>query len=257
MLTRPFVLASNDDSARNLTALMVARNDPGSYGKLSQVVMVTKDADGKVEQQHQGGRPAAGQPEDGRPTRPCPPTSHWWAGPDPGCSSATCSSCPSRTRLLYLRPVYAKEESSGRYTLKKVAVTSGDSVGFGDTRGPGPGRPPRTATRRAPPASPRSTATGRPTRRRPPPPCRWARTGGVRPNCWPRPTPSSPRPTRSSGPGTWAGTRPPSPRPGSWCSRPTPPSRRSPPRRRPPRRRPPRRETRPPPRPPSPAVGRT
>jgi uncharacterized protein len=40
---------------------------------------------------------------------------------------------PFQDSLLYLRPVYAKEEQSGRYTLTKVAVTSGDSVGFGDT----------------------------------------------------------------------------------------------------------------------------
>jgi uncharacterized membrane protein (UPF0182 family) len=44
VLTRPFVLASADDSARNLTAIMVASNDPGSYGKLRQVVMTTTNA---------------------------------------------------------------------------------------------------------------------------------------------------------------------------------------------------------------------
>jgi uncharacterized membrane protein (UPF0182 family) len=40
---------------------------------------------------------------------------------------------PFQDSLLYLRPVYAKEEQSGRYALKKVVVASGDTVGFGDT----------------------------------------------------------------------------------------------------------------------------
>ena len=34
---------------------------------------------------------------------------------------------------MYLRPVYAAEEGSSRFTLKKVVVASGERVGFGDT----------------------------------------------------------------------------------------------------------------------------
>jgi uncharacterized membrane protein (UPF0182 family) len=40
---------------------------------------------------------------------------------------------PFGDSLLYLRPVYAKEEQSGRYALTRVVVASGDTVGFGVT----------------------------------------------------------------------------------------------------------------------------
>ena len=40
---------------------------------------------------------------------------------------------PIRDALVYLRPVYAAEEGSSRFTLKKVVVASGVRVGFGDT----------------------------------------------------------------------------------------------------------------------------
>ena len=43
------------------------------------------------------------------------------------------SRSPIRDALVYLRPVYAAEEGSSRFTLKKVVVASGVRVGFGDT----------------------------------------------------------------------------------------------------------------------------
>ncbi len=132
VLTRPFVLASNDDSARNLTALMVARNDPGSYGKLSQVVMVTKNADGKVEQNTKVDGPLRANQK----MVTYAPLSSYQSLVGRSGSRVQFGNLlilPFQDSLLYLRPVYAKEESSGRYTLKKVAVTSGDSVGFGDS----------------------------------------------------------------------------------------------------------------------------
>jgi uncharacterized membrane protein (UPF0182 family) len=39
---------------------------------------------------------------------------------------------PIGDALVYLRPVYAAEEGSSRFTLKKVVVASGERVGFGD-----------------------------------------------------------------------------------------------------------------------------
>ena len=52
MLTRPFVLSSGDNTGRNLTSVMIARNDPGSYGELEEIVMVSVDGDEVTRQQH-------------------------------------------------------------------------------------------------------------------------------------------------------------------------------------------------------------
>jgi uncharacterized protein len=132
VLTRPFVLASADDSARNLTALMVASNDPGSYGKLRQVVMTTTGADGKVEQNTKVDGPLRANQK----MVTYAPVSAYQSLVGRSGSRVQFGNLlilPFQDSLLYLRPVYAKEEQSGRYTLTKVAVTSGDSVGFGDT----------------------------------------------------------------------------------------------------------------------------
>jgi uncharacterized membrane protein (UPF0182 family) len=40
---------------------------------------------------------------------------------------------PFEDSLLYVRPVYARQESNGLNTLQRVAVTSGDRVGFGES----------------------------------------------------------------------------------------------------------------------------
>ena len=40
---------------------------------------------------------------------------------------------PFDNSLLYMRPVYAKEEQSGRYTLQRIIVASGERTGFGET----------------------------------------------------------------------------------------------------------------------------
>jgi uncharacterized membrane protein (UPF0182 family) len=40
---------------------------------------------------------------------------------------------PVRNSLVYLRPVYAAEEGSSRFTLQRVVVASGEDVGFGET----------------------------------------------------------------------------------------------------------------------------
>ena len=132
VLTRPFVLASADDSARNLTAVMVASNDPGSYGKLRQVVMTTTSKDGKVDQNTKVDGPLRANQK----MVTYGPVSSYQSLVGRSGSRVQFGNLlilPFKDSLLYLRPVYAKEEQSGRYILKKVAVTSGDSVGFADT----------------------------------------------------------------------------------------------------------------------------
>ncbi|MFM7065145.1 MAG: UPF0182 family protein, partial [Actinomycetes bacterium] len=132
VLTRPFVLASGDDSGRNLTAVMAANNDPENYWKLSELVMVSTRPDGSVERNNSVDGPLQANQK--------------MVTYDPVSSyQSLVGSRGSRVRfgnllilpfgdsLLYLLPVYAAEEQSGRFTLKKVVVASGDNVGFGDT----------------------------------------------------------------------------------------------------------------------------
>ncbi len=131
VLTRPFVLASTDDSGRNLTAMMIASNDPGSYGKLRQVVMTTTSSDGKVEQNTKVDGPLRANQK----IVTYGPVSTYQTLVGRSGSTVQFGNLlilPFKDSLLYVRPVYAKEEQSGRFTLKKVAVTSGDQVGFGD-----------------------------------------------------------------------------------------------------------------------------
>ena len=42
---------------------------------------------------------------------------------------------PVENSLVYLRPIYAAEEGSSRFTLQRVVVASGEDVGFGRTVG--------------------------------------------------------------------------------------------------------------------------
>ncbi|MFM7068478.1 MAG: UPF0182 family protein [Actinomycetes bacterium] len=132
VLTRPFVLASGDDSGRNLTAVMAASSDPGAYGTLSQVVMVTERKDGTVERNNSVDGPL----QANQKMVTYDPVSSYQSLVGSRGSRVRFGNLlilPFGNSLLYLRPVYAAEEQSGRYTLKKVVVAAGNNVGFGDT----------------------------------------------------------------------------------------------------------------------------
>ena len=129
LLTRPFVLASDDESGRNLTAVMVASNDPGSYGQLRQIVMAS-------------GEEGASAPKVDGPLQAnqnmvtYPPVSQYQTIVGRSGSSVRYGNMlilPFGDSLLYVRPMYAKAEQSGRYALTRVAVANGDEVGFGET----------------------------------------------------------------------------------------------------------------------------
>lgn len=129
LLTRPFVLASDDESGRNLTAVMVASNDPGSYGQLRQIVM-------------SAGTDGASAPKVDGPLQAnqkivtYEPVSQYQTIVGRSGSSVQYGNMlilPFRNSLLYVRPIYAKAEQSGRFALTRVAVTNGDNVGFGET----------------------------------------------------------------------------------------------------------------------------
>ncbi len=132
VLTRPFVLASNDDSARNLTAVMVAANDPADYGRLTQVVMAQRNASGEVVPNTRVDGPLRANQK----MVTYQPVSEYQSLVGRSGSRVQFGNLltlPFGDSLLYLRPVYAKEEQSGRYALTRVVVASGDTVGFGDT----------------------------------------------------------------------------------------------------------------------------
>ncbi len=132
VLTRPFVLASSDDSARNLTAVMIASNDPADYGQLTQVVMSQRRADGTVEPNTRVDGPLRANQK----MVTYQPVSEYQSLVGRSGSRVQFGNLltlPFGDSLLYLRPVYAKEEQSGRYALTRIVVTSGDRVGFGDT----------------------------------------------------------------------------------------------------------------------------
>lgn len=132
VLTRPFVLASRTDNARNLTALLIARNDPGSYGKLSQIVMSSRDREGEIERNNRVDGPLRANQK----MVTYQPSSAYQALVGRAGSQVRFGNLliiPFGDSLLYLRPVYAKEETSGRFTLQRVMVNSGDAIGFGET----------------------------------------------------------------------------------------------------------------------------
>jgi uncharacterized membrane protein (UPF0182 family) len=132
VLTRPFVLASGDDSGRNLTAVMSANNDPENYGKLSELVMVSTRKDGTIERNNSVDGPL----QANQKMVTYDPVSSYQSLVGSRGSRVRFGNLlilPFGNSLLYLRPIYAAEEQSGRYTLKKVVVASGDRVGFGDT----------------------------------------------------------------------------------------------------------------------------
>lgn len=126
VLTRPYVLASDDDSARNLTAVLVAHNDPGSYGKLAEVVVEgggdTVQVDGPLRASEK--------------ISTYPPVSQYQTVVGQRGSSVIFGNMlilPFGDSILYVRPVYARQENQGLNTLQRVAVASGDGVGFGET----------------------------------------------------------------------------------------------------------------------------
>ena len=131
VLTRPFVLASSDDSGRNLTSVMIARNDPGSFGKLEEIVMVTVDGDEVTRN-----NTVDGPVQANRKMVTYDPVAVYQTQVGRNGSRVRFGNIlilPIRDALVYLRPVYAAEEGSSRFTLKKVVVASGVRVGFGDT----------------------------------------------------------------------------------------------------------------------------
>lgn len=132
VLTRPFVLASRTDNARNLTALLVAHNDPGSYGKLSQIVMSSRSRDGEIERNNRVDGPLRANQK----MVTYQPASAYQSLVGRSGSQVRFGNLliiPFGDSLLYLRPVYAREETSGRFALQRVMVNSGDAIGFGDT----------------------------------------------------------------------------------------------------------------------------
>lgn len=131
VLTRPFVLSTGDGTGRNLTAIMVARNDPGSYGELEQIEMVT-EADGEVSRNNEVDGPL----QANRKMVTYDPVAQYQALVGRAGSTVKFGnilSLPVDDSLVYLRPIYAAEEGSNRFAVKKVVVNSGDLVGFGDT----------------------------------------------------------------------------------------------------------------------------
>jgi len=127
VVTRPFVLASGDDTGRSLPAIMVARSDPGSYGKLEQVVMSGEgDGDGTVD----------GPLQANQKMVTYGPFAEYQTNVGRSGSRVRLGNMlilPFQDSLLYLRPVYAAEESSGRFLMQRVVVVSGERIGFGET----------------------------------------------------------------------------------------------------------------------------
>ena len=132
VLTIPFVRESSTDSVRNLTSVMIARNDPGTYGSLQQIEMVTKKSDGSTDQNTDVNGPLQANNQ----MATYQPVSEYQTLVGRSGSSIQFGNMlilPFDNSLLYMRPVYAKEEQSGRYTLQRVVVASGERTGFGET----------------------------------------------------------------------------------------------------------------------------
>jgi uncharacterized protein len=129
VLTRPFVLASGDDTGRSLPAIMVARSDPGSYGRLEQIVMVSEQ-NGETERNNSVDGPL----QANQKMVTYAPFAEYQTLVGRSGSRVRIGNMlilPFERSLLYVRPVYAAEEGSGRFLLTRVVVVSGESVGFG------------------------------------------------------------------------------------------------------------------------------
>ena len=207
VLTRPYVLSSGDGTGRNLTAIMVARNDPESYGQLEEIEMVTT-RDGEVERNNNVDGPV----QANRKMVTYGPVAEYQTLVGRNGSRVRFGNLlilPQGDALVYLRPIYAAEESSTRFAIQRVVVSSGEAVGFGDTveqamsdlldSNPdgAVGAPPIEA----PGNSDGSGTRTRTSRRRPRRSPRTA-TNATPPSCSPPPTSASRRPTPRSRPAT-------------------------------------------------------
>jgi len=131
VLTRPFVLASSDNSGRNLTSIMIARNDPSSYGQLEEIVMVSVDGD-EVTRNNTVDGPI--QANRRMMTNAQVAEYQNFVGRNGSrVRFGNILILPVENSLVYLRPIYAAEENSSRFTLQRVVVASGEEVGFGQS----------------------------------------------------------------------------------------------------------------------------
>lgn len=131
VLTRPFVLSSGDGVGRNLTSVMIARMDPEHYGELEQITMVTKRAGGTVRNNSVDGPVQANR----KMATYVPVTQFQTLTGQQGSriQYGNILILPMGDALMYMRPIYVAQEGSSRFTLRKIVMLSGDSVGFGDT----------------------------------------------------------------------------------------------------------------------------
>lgn len=132
LLTRPFVLASSNDSGRNLAAMLVASNQPETYGRLEEVVVQAADTPGAEATTNR----VDGTLQAAERIATYQPVSEYQTLVGSNGSSVTFGNLlilPFGDSLLYLRPVYARQTTSGLNTLQRIAVTSGGTVGFGPT----------------------------------------------------------------------------------------------------------------------------
>ena len=131
VLTRPFVFSSGDGTGRNLTSVMIARNDPDNYGKLEEIVMVAS-ADGKTERNNSVDGPVQA---NRKMVTYGPVTEYQTLTGQIGSTMryGNILILPQGDSLVYMRPIYVAQEESTRFTVKKVVMVSGDSVGFGDS----------------------------------------------------------------------------------------------------------------------------
>lgn len=132
LLTRPFVLASSNDSGRNLAAVMVASNNPDDYGRLEEVVIQASDTPGAEATTNR----VDGTLQAAERIATYQPVSEYQTLVGSNGSSVQFGNLlilPFENSLLYLRPVYARQSTSGLNTLQRIAVTSGGAVGFGPT----------------------------------------------------------------------------------------------------------------------------
>lgn len=131
VLTRPFVLSSGDGTSRNLTSVMVARNDPENYGKLEEILMVSEQ-DGEVTPNNTVDGPV--QANRRMVTDAEVAEYQNFVGRNGSrVRFGNILILPVGNALVYLRPVYAAEEGSSRFTVQRVAVASGENVGFGES----------------------------------------------------------------------------------------------------------------------------
>lgn len=131
VLTRPFVLTSGDGAGRNLTSVMIARMDPGHYGELEQITMVSSGSKGAARNNSVDGPVQANR----KMVTSQNVTEFQTLVGQQGSriQYGNILILPMGRSLMYLRPIYVAQEGSSRFALTKVVMISGDSVGFGDT----------------------------------------------------------------------------------------------------------------------------